>query len=449
MNNELNELILTVDTREQNTRRIDTLRAWFEAHGGATERTKLDLCDYRIEGTFRGVEINLGIEAKSLGDFSTSFQDLPDKLARSYELYTDVGLFIEMGNYTFTPEEDDFHSNVVTVVNPRDNISVSVPLAVLENLTESLQTDGIHVRQLRSEFHFPYAVADLLIYLVNPIHTGLEIKSKGYEYINVLAKMPGVGYKTALKISDKFKSLHDLCACSLPELQGVVGKKKGLTLNQFIHNDKSVGVAPISSTPSSSHPGTGASFPRIPIQSPVSDDKSAGGSPVSPAPFSSHSSTSSSPPVLDDPRSDITQPHTNSLSSGDTSSYTKCTNMGMCGDRTDAALNCAPCKRCKAPQYMIGAECAACKACRTYQPGFKEVVKNSELVRDKMNLRRLLTQYLNTPHTLQEIQDNPGKDFQNGYTWDMVMRMKKEGVLVELGNKTFMTTQSKKQGVKK
>ncbi len=180
MSNELSELILTIDTREQNQRRIDTLKMWFEFHNGIVEHNKLDLCDYKIEGTYRGIDINLGIEAKSIGDFSTSFQDLPDKLARAYELYTDVGLFIEAGNYTFTPELDNFHSNIVTVVNPKDNVSVSVPLAVLQNLCASLTRNGIHVRQIRSEYAFPYDLANLLIYISNPVHDGLHIKNKDY-----------------------------------------------------------------------------------------------------------------------------------------------------------------------------------------------------------------------------------------------------------------------------
>ena len=57
----LSSLILIIDTREQDLKRINNIKNFFEKHGAIVERSKLDLCDYHIEGSFRDKDINLGI----------------------------------------------------------------------------------------------------------------------------------------------------------------------------------------------------------------------------------------------------------------------------------------------------------------------------------------------------------------------------------------------------
>ncbi len=235
--NELSELVLIIDTREQSQERIHSVKDWFLSHGGEVERVKLDHCDYHIEGVFRDQEINLGIEAKSLSDFSGSYRDLPHKLARAYQHYDDVGLFIESGCYTYYPDSDDFHS---TINNPkvRDGSANILKLAVLENLIASLQTDNIHVRQLLSASCFPYTLANLLVYLSMPKNHRLHIKDNTHNshLHNILAQFPKVGHKSTQSIINQYGSLHAFITASEQELQDSLGPITGGNIYSFIHS---------------------------------------------------------------------------------------------------------------------------------------------------------------------------------------------------------------------
>ncbi|MDT8337554.1 MAG: ERCC4 domain-containing protein, partial [Candidatus Izemoplasmatales bacterium] len=111
----LSSLMVTIDTREKDVKRINAISTFFEKHGAVVERNTLNLCDYHIEGSFRDKEINLGIEGKTLVDFSQSYQDLPHKLLKSYELYDHVGLIVETGAYGFTVGHDGL---LCTIKNP-------------------------------------------------------------------------------------------------------------------------------------------------------------------------------------------------------------------------------------------------------------------------------------------------------------------------------------------
>lgn len=235
MSSELENIILTIDTREQNQKRIKAVEEWGQAHGAIVEHSALSLCDYRLLGEFRSIPVNIGIEAKAMPDIATSYSELSDKLARSYQLYDDVALFVEAANYTFTPDADNFHAIIDNPMVRNGNANV-LPLAVYENMLASFQREGIHVRQLRSETHFPYAISGLLISITKPIHTGLHIKSKDYtsQYLNVLAKVPHISMARATKLIKNYPAMEWLCSASEESLKQVLGKV-GSQVYEFIH----------------------------------------------------------------------------------------------------------------------------------------------------------------------------------------------------------------------
>lgn len=235
----LSECFCVVDSREKNTKRIESVKEFMESHGGAVEFGALPLCDYKIEGIFREKEICIGIEAKSLTDFSGSYQDLPDKLARSFELYNDVALFVEIPQIR-TTSSDGFHATIVNQSVPDGSADV-LQYAVLQNSLESWQREGVHVRQLQSETLWGYAIASVLISITKDTHRGLEItKLKDYrsQYLNILSKFDGVGLKTAQKIIKAYPNLYWLCSSSEEDIQDCIGKVTGKKLSDFIRNNE-------------------------------------------------------------------------------------------------------------------------------------------------------------------------------------------------------------------
>lgn len=235
----LSECFCIIDSREKNTKRIDAVKEFIESHGGAVEIGALPLCDYKIEGIFREKEICIGIEAKSLTDFSGSYQELPDKLARSFELYNDVALFVEIPQIR-TSSTDGFHAIIVNQSVPDGSADV-LQYAVLQNSLESWQREGVHVRQLQSESLWGYAIASVLISITKDTHRGLEItKVKDYksQYLNILSKFDGIGLKTAQKIVTQYPNLFWLCEKSEDDLRETIGKVTGKKLYDFIHNNE-------------------------------------------------------------------------------------------------------------------------------------------------------------------------------------------------------------------
>jgi len=224
------------DSREKSTKRIEVFKEYIESNGGAVERGALPLCDYKIEGVFRDKEISLGIEFKTLNDFSGSYQDLPDKLARSFELYTDVGLFVEVPTFKVS-SIDEFHA---TIVNPAvsDGTANVLQYASMLNALASWQQEGVHVRQIGSEAFFGYAIGSVLINITKDTHRGLEIsKTKDFKssYLNSLAKLDKVGYLTAQKIAKYFPNYHWLASHCEEDLKDKLGKVTGSRLHTFLH----------------------------------------------------------------------------------------------------------------------------------------------------------------------------------------------------------------------
>lgn len=234
MSNELSNLILVFDSREKSEKRIKYVKDWFESQGGLVEKAALPLCDYKIVGEFHDISVNLGVEFKTMSDFCSSWQDLKNKLGRARnELYEEVALCIDSGNYTYT-----YQDGKAFIHNPaiRNGDADVCPLAVYEGLIDTLQQSGIHCRQLRSEAQFPDSLYNLLTYITND-HELIGFTGKGYilAYRRTLQTLEGIGTKTVDKLIASYPNMHWLSSASEESLIEVIGKKSGSKLYNFLH----------------------------------------------------------------------------------------------------------------------------------------------------------------------------------------------------------------------
>lgn len=237
----LSSLLVIIDTRERDQKRISAITTFFEKHGAIVEKSKLDLCDYHIEGDFRGKEINLGIEAKTLVDFSSSYQDIPPKLMKSYDLYSDVALFVQTGQYGFNVGADGL---LCTIKNPavRDGHADILTLPSFENALGSWANDGIIVRQVQHPAQWPYTMYNILISLAKPIHSGLQLKELDPYSVtkNMLVCIPGIGIESADKLIDQFGNFHWIACHSWDDLKDTVGASKATILHDVFNNQDMV-----------------------------------------------------------------------------------------------------------------------------------------------------------------------------------------------------------------
>lgn len=233
----LSSLILTIDTREKDLKRISSITKFFEQHGAIVEKNKLELCDYHIQGDFREKEINLGIEAKSLVNFSSSYKDLPHKLLKAHDLYNHVGLFVETNGYSFNVGEDGL---LCTIKNHsvQDGKADILTLPSLENSLGSWAQEGIIVRQLQHVAQWPYTMYNVLISLSKDFHSGLQLKSND-DYsvtLNMLIKIPGIGINSAKKLIKQFGNIYWMALACEDDLIFTIGKEKGLKLYEFLRS---------------------------------------------------------------------------------------------------------------------------------------------------------------------------------------------------------------------
>lgn len=475
LNSELSDIIITIDTREQNKKRIKAVEEWAQAHGAIIEHSKLDLCDYVLLGEFRGVPVNLGIEAKGLSDFASSFQDLPNKLARAYTLYDNVALFIEANNYSFQVDSDGFHA---TISNPnvRNGDADVLPLAVYENMLASFQMEGVHVRQLRSEAHFPYAIAGLLINITRPLHTGLTIKDKSFtsQYLNVLGKVPGIGYKKAQKLIECYSNMFWLCSASEESYKEVLGKVTGYQLYNFIRNPELI-IDLIEAVPDFSNK----------IKQAIVDDNDKNTGVFIPPP-------KLSPVLLSNQKKECTNESVKDFDNCQREQIEGCENcksyqgiitshpgssstipLPKPGDTQDVIppppiqrpdVQGAGFKKVLTSTLDVPAPATTFKKKRVQKKDLElassiESLPSSALTPDeelfgktnsdwivethKMSARTQLEAYLQSPHTLQECVDRFSL-FTPGTIYEHITRMKRDGVVIEFNDKTLVMTGSGK-----
>jgi len=245
---ELENIILTIDTHEeankQEKTRTKAIEEWGNKYGAIIEHRELELCDYSLVGEFREKEINLGIEYKAWDNFlSDQIDDMEDKLTRSSGLYSDVAFFVETGNYTFKPIADNCHCNLeytgsakTAMLRNGNKEPKSHTLAGMEGLFDTLQANGVHVRQLRGEAQFPYSLHNLLIYLTHP-HK-LKVKNLTYEawLINLYTSIPEIGYVRAKNLIQNYPNPFWLCSAGEDSLIKVLGRTTGRVVYQHLRS---------------------------------------------------------------------------------------------------------------------------------------------------------------------------------------------------------------------
>lgn len=236
------QLCLVIDTREKDIERIDAMANFWEAHGGIVEKRKVDLGDYEITGYYKDVEISLLLEHKVLtGDFFPSLDGMPERFFQAFKDYKDVGLMIEEGNYTIKPTDDEMDAWVqndkMQLMTGAEGIGT---LSMFNNFCGSMAEAGVHVRTFRTIKHFPITVSGLLKNLAKPIHRGIAIKNPEKTFypdmMNILAKLPGVGAKTAEKGLKYIPNLERFCSLGLDDLKDIFGEVSGRKLYSFITN---------------------------------------------------------------------------------------------------------------------------------------------------------------------------------------------------------------------
>ena len=242
---DLSNLILTIDTREKNTDRINSISDAFENFGACVEFSKLELCDYHIQGIFRDKEINLGIEAKSLPDYANSYKDLSWKLLEAYKYYEDVAIFVETGQYGLKIE--GLHAFIRNPKAPGD-IGDILTVAELHNSLQSFRESGIIVHELSYAAQFPYTAYATMIYLSKEFHHGVETKIEDvnnytrddiyWGTISMLVKIPGIGIKTAQKLMEKLGNLYWCVSMSEEDIADIIGRRNARNVYEFFRSTK-------------------------------------------------------------------------------------------------------------------------------------------------------------------------------------------------------------------
>lgn len=237
MSVELQDIIISIDSREKSTKRIKAVEDWGTAHGAIIEHCKLDLCDYALLGEFKGHDINIGIEAKALSQFCSDDYALnKEKLFAACSVYDTVALFIEVEQYTFK-SMGVFGDSTISIQVKKD-LTIEGKLAIFEGACSTLGRYGIHVRQLRSEAHFPYAIENLLTYSIHDHELIGGIKDFKTQYKQTLLE-----FCTPLqtkKLMQHYPNMFWLCSAGEDAYKTILGNKVGKKLYDFIRNPELV-----------------------------------------------------------------------------------------------------------------------------------------------------------------------------------------------------------------
>ena len=239
--NEFSELVCIADTRERMQSRINRMETFITSKGGLFDRSKLDLCDYHIEGYFREKPVNIGIEYKTFIDYNSSKEDLNSKLFRSGKLYDTVALFIEENGLSLAHSERGTFVKIMQVPDERANIT---NYHGYKNHLDSLAFDGVHVRTFQHEAFFVEDVYSLLLHLSKECHKGLHITGADYntQFSNALCKLDGMGPVTTFKILDVVPNLAKLVEYAHFDglFEKMIGPMNGKKLRAFIRNDTNI-----------------------------------------------------------------------------------------------------------------------------------------------------------------------------------------------------------------
>ena len=241
---DLSSVVVTIDTREKDKRRIEAVKTGFENNNAITKLHKCEYVDYVIAGLYRGNDIHIGVEYKTFDDFLLNKNKLPDRLFHALETYDTVAHFVEMSATDISYNTDN---DTMTLVSPTDFIVrqiyenvghlVKTTLAEFENSLASYAKWGIECRIIfYSPNQIPFSMFSLIRHAVKEKHCGLRL-SYGKDadpiviFKNMVTQIPSVGVGSANKLIDHgIDSMYKMMGIPVEEFEKILGKKKGKNL---------------------------------------------------------------------------------------------------------------------------------------------------------------------------------------------------------------------------
>jgi hypothetical protein len=226
------QLKLTIDKREQDRQRRNHIRRYFENLGGEVEVGWLQdptnaiegSYDYLVEGTWRGVDVKLGIEYKRIDDMLINWKELQFRLAKSIQHTPSLALFIEgpikthkhmecrilnkVGQRRLVRFTASRKSYIVNPCAPWDNNEIGelLPLITYDSKCAQWQEQKIQIRQFDELEMFGEKLENVLGHLVpSQKHPYIELDRKHpkHDRLAFYLTFPGVGAEKANKLADK------------------------------------------------------------------------------------------------------------------------------------------------------------------------------------------------------------------------------------------------------
>ncbi len=186
----LSELTLTIDTREKDQSRINTISKYFKSRNAHVINSKLDTLDYRIQGFYNNKEVDIGIEYKTGSDFAGNFTELNDRFARASLEYDDIGFVLQHDHTNITDKE--ILNTEVTAYSYRvtNETVLSCNYSTLQNTLRTYEREGILTGEINGLFEFPRMCIAFLNYITADDHKGIAFENGDKR--NVLMKVPGI-----------------------------------------------------------------------------------------------------------------------------------------------------------------------------------------------------------------------------------------------------------------
>lgn len=232
----LSELTLTIDTREKDQSRINTISKYFKSRNAHVINSKLDTLDYHIHGFYNNKEVDIGIEYKTGSDFAGNRDELPDRFARSLLEYINVGLIIEHDYNRIVDQETKFTEITLYeyVIDWNTKQTIYDNYQGLHNALRTYEREGILTGEINGLFEFPRMCIAFLNYVTADDHKGICFENGDKR--NVLMKIPGIGVNGADKLLLKFGSIHNVFTADEEEIKKCIGNKKGEKFIEYVRS---------------------------------------------------------------------------------------------------------------------------------------------------------------------------------------------------------------------
>lgn len=228
----LSELTLTIDTREKDQSRINTISKYFKSRNAHVILSKLDTLDYRIQGFYNDKEVDLGIEFKTGSDFAGNFTELNDRFARASLEYEDIGFILQHDHSSITDKETLNTEVTAYCYHVTNETILSCNYSALQNTLRTYEREGILTGEINGLFEFPRMCITFLNYITADNHKGICFENGDKR--NVLMKVPGIGVNGADKLLLKFGSIHNVFIADEEDIKNCIGNKKGEKFIEYI-----------------------------------------------------------------------------------------------------------------------------------------------------------------------------------------------------------------------